>query len=49
MNTQTLESTLMKNRILKNEKGGIAVPAIMYFMGAPFILVVLLWLFFFRG
>lgn len=52
MNMETLENksaASFKSEILDNEKGGIAIPAIMYFMGVPFILVVLAWLFFFRG
>lgn len=32
-----------------NDKGGIAIPAIMWFAGVPFFFVLLLWLFFFRG
>ena len=35
--------------LLKNVKGGIAVPAILWMAGVPLTLVVLLWLLFFRG
>jgi hypothetical protein len=42
----------MNNEITtRNEKqsGRVLVPAIMYFMGVPFGIVLLLWFFFFRG
>jgi hypothetical protein len=32
-----------------NERGAIAVPAILWMLGVPFTIVVLLWLLFFRG
>lgn len=32
-----------------NEKGGIAIPALLWFAGVPLTLVVVLWLLFFRG
>ena len=35
--------------IQKPEKGRVAVPILLWFMGVPFGLVFLLWLFFFRG
>lgn len=35
--------------ILKNAEGRVAVPMLMWFMGVPGFLVVLLWFFFFRG
>jgi hypothetical protein len=31
------------------EEGRIAVPMLLWFLGVPFTLVVLLWLLFFRG
>lgn len=34
---------------VKNEVGGIAIPAIMWMAGVPLGFVVLLWLLFFRG
>ncbi len=36
-------------RIETKESGAIAVPALLWFAGVPFTLVLLLWLFFFRG
>jgi hypothetical protein len=45
----TSDLAAQASNILSNEKGGIAIPAVMYFMGAPFLLVLLLWFFFFRG
>jgi hypothetical protein len=41
----------MSTEIRKHEKqsGRVLVPAILYFMGVPFGLVLLLWFFFFRG
>lgn len=37
-------------RILqKNEDGRVAVPILLWFMGVPGFLVILLWFFFFRG
>jgi len=40
-----------KIQIRKREKqsGKVLVPAILYFAGVPFGLVLLLWFFFFRG
>jgi hypothetical protein len=35
--------------VINNVKGGIAIPAIMYFMGVPLVVVILLWALFFRG
>ncbi|MEK6553934.1 MAG: hypothetical protein AABZ31_01740 [Bdellovibrionota bacterium] len=37
------------NNPVQNEAGGIAVPAIMWMAGVPLGLVLLIWLFFFRG
>lgn len=34
---------------IDNVNGGIAVPAIMYMLGVPFVVVLLLWALFFRG
>lgn len=31
------------------ERGAVAVPAIMWLLGVPFTVVVLVWLLFFRG
>ena len=36
-------------KFLENQKGGIVVPAALWFMGVPFIIVLLLWAFVFRG
>lgn len=47
--SENLNQNSDNNEILANEKGGIAIPAVMYFMGVPFFLVLLLWFFFFRG
>lgn len=47
--SEILNDRSEKNEIVGNEKGGIAIPAVMYFMGVPFFLVLLLWFFFFRG
>jgi len=33
----------------KHEQGKVAVPILLWVMGVPFTLVLLLWLFFFRG
>jgi cytoskeletal protein RodZ len=41
-------STEIKNRDEK-QSGRVMVPALLYFMGVPFGLVLLLWFFFFRG
>jgi hypothetical protein len=35
--------------IVKPDKGRVLVPAILWMAGVPFILVLFLWLFFFRG
>jgi hypothetical protein len=32
-----------------DQKGRVAVPILLWVMGVPFTLVLLLWLFFFRG
>jgi hypothetical protein len=32
----------------KIQKGGVAVPALLWFAGVPFIIVLFLWLLFFR-
>jgi hypothetical protein len=37
--------TIMK----QDQKGKVAVPILLWVMGVPFTLVLLLWLFFFRG
>jgi hypothetical protein len=34
---------------LKNAEGRVAVPMLMWFMGVPGFIVILLWFFFFRG
>lgn len=44
---ETANSNLVGS--IADEKGGIAIPAIMWFAGVPFFFVLLLWLFFFRG
>lgn len=36
-------------KISDNQNGGIVVPAALWFMGVPFIIVLLLWAFVFRG
>lgn len=36
-------------KIVDNVQGGIVIPAAMYFMGVPLVVVVLAWLLFFRG
>lgn len=41
-------TTNLKNSI-DNVNGGIAIPAVMWFMGVPLGVVVVLWLLFFRG
>ena len=49
---QLNETTQNKSRFMQtidNVNGGIAIPAIMYFMGVPLVVVVLLWALFFRG
>jgi hypothetical protein len=35
--------------IQNTEKGGVAVPALLWFAGVPFFVVLLLWALFFRG
>jgi hypothetical protein len=35
--------------IVKHEKGRVLVPAILWMAGVPFIVVLFLWLIFFRG
>lgn len=42
-----MKKDLMK--VVDNVNGGIVVPAVMYFMGVPLLLVVVAWLLFFRG
>lgn len=37
------------NKLVDNAKGGIAIPAVMYLLGVPLTLVIVLWLLFFRG
>lgn len=32
-----------------SQKGGIAIPALLWFAGVPFFVVLLLWALFFRG
>jgi hypothetical protein len=39
----------MENLVKNNEKGRVAVPLLLWVAGVPFTLVLLLWLFFFRG
>jgi hypothetical protein len=36
-------------KVIANVRGGIVIPAAMYFFGVPFVVVVLAWLLFFRG
>lgn len=36
-------------KVISNAHGGIVIPAAMYFMGVPLLVVVFAWLFFFRG
>jgi hypothetical protein len=38
-----------KIELQQNQKGRVAVPLLLWIMGVPFTLVLLLWLFFFRG
>jgi hypothetical protein len=33
----------------ETQKGAIAIPALLWFAGVPFIIVLFLWLLFFRG
>ncbi len=35
--------------VLKDAHGRVAVPMLMWFMGVPGFVVILLWFFFFRG
>jgi len=35
--------------VTDKQKGRVAVPILLWVMGVPFTLVLLLWLFFFRG
>lgn len=35
--------------VIDNVNGGIVIPAVMYFMGVPFIVVLVAWALFFRG
>jgi hypothetical protein len=37
------------NNIKKKVEGRVLVPALLWMAGAPFMLVVILWLLFFRG
>ena len=39
------ENELMKN----DQRGRVLVPALLWFAGVPFIVVLFLWLLFFRG
>lgn len=36
-------------KVIDNMKGGLAIPALMWLMGVPFVVVLLAWLLFFRG
>lgn len=42
-------STKMSLRRSEKQSGKVLVPALLYFAGVPFGLVLLLWFFFFRG
>jgi len=35
--------------VIDNVNGGVVIPAVMYFMGVPLVVVILAWLLFFRG
>jgi hypothetical protein len=37
------------NQLVKNEKGRVLPPLLLYAIGVPGFLVILLWVFFFRG
>jgi len=39
----------VENTAIENARGGIAVPVLLYFIGVPGLIVLLLWFFFFRG
>ena len=43
------QPNMKKNILKKNESGRIGVPALLYFLGVPGILCVVLWAIFFKG
>ncbi len=43
------DSVVEATPILKSEEGKVAVPILLWFMGVPGFIVILLWAFFFRG
>lgn len=48
-NQQRTESMKSINRIIDNFNGKVGVPILLYIFGVPGILVIIIWLFFFRG
>jgi len=46
---EKVKRLMVKANILQNNDGKVAVPILMYALGVPGFLVVLAWLFFFRG
>lgn len=39
----------MKTQLVKSQDGRVAAPILLWMMGVPGFLVILLWFFFFRG
>ncbi len=51
LNVEVIMTKLTKDlkSVVSNVNGGIVIPAAMYLMGVPLVVVVLAWLLFFRG
>lgn len=44
-----MKNLMKKTKLLRNNDGKVGVPILMYALGVPGFLVILLWLFFFKG